>query len=565
MTDALDSLRDEPPRAVAAPFTALGHDRGRFYFSTASGGQVLTFRGSELDRYTTLAQLARPEWWDGHFGDGQGKLDTKLASADLIGRCYVAGIYDPERVRGRGAWLDDGRVVMHLGNRLLVDGVECRTHEIDSEWIYEAASALPVELADPLTTREASRLGKVCEACGWEEPVSMGRILAGWIVVAQVCGAMTWRPHLWVSGEPGTGKTWIMKHVIGPLIGAIALEVDGKTTEPGLRGALGQDARPVLFDEPETQNREDRARVQQVIDMARHASSEDGATVIKGRSGGEGVTTARIKSAFCFSSVNVGITQAADETRTLMLTMRVIGDPDERAAAFAELRRLVDSIVTPAFSGRLLARTLSLVPVIRANAETFSAAIAARTGSRRMGDTLGVLLAGAWSLGSDGLLSLEEASAALDRQAWVGGTVRRQSVAPEYQRAIAFLAQQRIRTGPGGSVELPLGEVIEAAAGRTPENDKSSITASDAARALGRIGVRVSGDGEAVYIANGADLIGRMFEPTQWGGAWRDTLLRAPGAARTTKPIRFPAGFVGHAVTLPVALLIGEEASEAAA
>jgi putative DNA primase/helicase len=89
--------------------------------------------------------------------------------------------------------------------------------------------------------------------------------------------------------------------------------VQSKTTEAGIRGALGSDARPVVLDEAETQNEPDRARMQQVLDLARQGSSEGGSTILKGTREG-GSRHYRIRSCFAFASVNLGLTQAADES-----------------------------------------------------------------------------------------------------------------------------------------------------------------------------------------------------------------------------------------------------------
>jgi hypothetical protein len=39
----------------------------------------------------------------------------------------------------------------------------------------------------------------------WRAPCLAGRLWAGWIACAMVCGALRWRPHVLVAGGPGTG------------------------------------------------------------------------------------------------------------------------------------------------------------------------------------------------------------------------------------------------------------------------------------------------------------------------------------------------------------------------
>ena len=159
-----------------------------------------------------------------------------------------------------------------------------------------------------------------------------------------------------------------------PVLAALALLAQGKTTEAGLRGELRLDARPVVFDEAESQNDADRARMQQVLDLARVASSEDGADIIKGTRDG-GATRYRIRSCFAFASVNLGLSQAADESRAVVLNIAPSPDKGAREDAFERLKRLHAEVLTPDFPARLLARTLKLLPAIRANADVLAAAI----------------------------------------------------------------------------------------------------------------------------------------------------------------------------------------------
>ena len=157
-----------------------------------------------------------------------------------------------------------------------------------------------VDLGKPLSTTEANKLRTLCAAAPWEEPDHMGQLLAGWRVIAPVCGAMPWRPHLWLAGEAGSGKTWVVDNIIKPLIGQVALPVQSKTTEAGIRQTLRCNALPVIFDEAETQNEDDRKRMQLVLDLARQASSEDGAAIVKGSSAGK-ASMYRVRSCFLFS------------------------------------------------------------------------------------------------------------------------------------------------------------------------------------------------------------------------------------------------------------------------
>src|SRR3546814_6554229 len=94
--------------------------------------------------------------------------------------------------------------------------------------------------------------------------------------MAVICVALNWRPHVWLTGRSGSGKSWLLDNVIRPLIGAIAVYCQSNSTEAGIRQTLATDARPVLFDEAESEDAKAQVRIQQVLELAGQSSSETG-------------------------------------------------------------------------------------------------------------------------------------------------------------------------------------------------------------------------------------------------------------------------------------------------
>ena len=82
-------------------------------------------------------------------------------------------MFDPDRIRGRGAWLDDGRVVFHLGDRLIVDE---KVHSVNAppptKYFYEQARHLDGPSSTPMGDDDAVRLRDIAERFKWEMPVS---------------------------------------------------------------------------------------------------------------------------------------------------------------------------------------------------------------------------------------------------------------------------------------------------------------------------------------------------------------------------------------------------------
>lgn len=548
---------DAPPELPSsrAPYTVLGHDRGRFYFGGV-GGQVRDFSARDLGTTMSLCELASLTYWEREFPSKKG-ADTTAIGAALMQAAFAMGIYDPSRLRGRGAWIDDGRTVLHLGDRLYVDGTETLVQDLKTRAIYEHALPLPLPAVDPIGAVQAKKLLDLCMMPSWEKPAYMGRLLAGWCVVAPVCGAMPWRPHLWITGEKASGKSTVLDGILSPIIGAIGLHVQSVTTEAGIRQELGSDARPVIFDEAETQTEADRLRIQSVLNLARQASTEGGAAIVKGAANGR-ATHYRIRSMFAFSSINYGVTQAADESRVVALTLH----PDVGEGAqdrFDAFRIARNALITPDFCAGLFARTMTLIPVIRHNASMFADAIASAGHGRRMGDTIGVLLAGAWSLRSGKLVSPTEADAFLAETDWLRAAVASNASMPEWAQCIGHLMQHRTRVHRSNAAgeDIPVGELLSIVAG-----EFGDVGITDATQALARMGIRLQEAGRggvglrSVLVANTSVEVAQAFSKSIWGASWRKTISRTPGAEATVKPFRF-GSLLARAIALPVSVVLG--------
>ena len=261
--------------------------------------------------------LAPLTYWESHFM-GRSGTDWSAATSDTIQRCHAKGIYNPLHVRGRGAWIeDDDRLVLHTGLKLHVDGVETEIHAFRSRYSYEATWDLGLDLSKPLSNSESLKLLKICRNLLWCKPVSAD-LLAGWIVIAPFCGALDWRPHIWITGPSGTGKSTVVRELVKPLV-AVGESFEGPSTQSGVRQSLKNDARPVLFDEAERTNQQTDARLQDLIDLIMVASSGVG-KIAKGTAGQQAISV-HIRSCFCLLSINPALDRVAVQRRVTQLEL----------------------------------------------------------------------------------------------------------------------------------------------------------------------------------------------------------------------------------------------------
>lgn len=533
------------PAAAEYPFRCLGYNKSHYYYLPAGTRQVAVIK-SEAHGKGTLRELAKKTFWERYYQGEKGPRWDDAAD-DLMRMCERMGIYDTSKMRGRGAWYDDGRSVLHLGDKLLIDGSPVPIGEIQSKFVYEAAPPLEFSNAAALTKTQAHRLREITDILFWERPI-YASYLAGWIAIAPICGAMAHRPHIWITGSAGTGKTHVLDSIIKPILGNFSLPVQSETTSAGVRQALDCDALPILLDEFEGEDLAGQERVQKMLELARQAFSDTSARIVKGSQGGK-AQYYNIRSCFLMSSIGVNIQKQADITRVMILSLAKPYDTEKltKQDHFKELCRLTNEIITPEWSSGFRARSIAMVPIIRKNAETFAAAVAEKIGNRRAGDQIGPLLAGAYSLSSDGLITIEKAREYVQAQDWSDHS----SVATETdeQKCLDTILQSVIRMP---HEELCIAELIEKYKTSLEENakDKTVPIIENYDDVLKRIGIKYEPDDALLYISDSHIGIRKLLHGTSWEKTWGRLLKRIPGAI-PTKNLRI-TGKQYRATALPI-------------
>ena len=522
-----------PPAAAAAdplpgaPFTCLGLDEGSYYYQPGNTGQVIRLSGSGHTA-NGLLRLAPVAYWETLFPAKTGANWT-AATSMLFEQQARVGIFSPDRIRGRGAWWDDGRAVLHLGDRLIVDGTE---HSImkppPSKFNYQrlAAIDLPAQL-EPLTDHQGCEILDIASRFLWEVPAS-GLLIAGWAALAPICGSLSWRPHVWLTASAGSGKSALLNRFLGTLLDGLALWPEGSTSEASIRQELRADALPVIMDEAESNEQADRKRIQDILALARVASSSGRGFV--GRGGADGAAQRFvIRSMFLLCSISTALKQGADASRFAQLTLRNPSflPQEQRQAHWTDLDRDLSAIITPDLGHQMALRSVALIPIIRDSVAVFRRAAANRFDSQRQGDQYGTLLAGAWSLMNGRVATEVDAYGLIDANDW--SQYREAAELPDEERCLQRILQHQLRVeGDRGSGYMrTVWELVELARGTATSME---IGASAAEAHLGRIGIKA--DGERVVISNTAQALRRILDGTSWTDSWPTVLSRLPGAQR---------------------------------
>ena len=543
---------DAPARTAAAPtapptapYRVLGWcaDRQRIYYQHRQTGQIAAIKPAA--NANPLLQLAPIEWWETLYPSKAG-INWAAGCSEVIEQANHAGVFAPDRVRGRGLWMEGDRVIWHLGDRLEVDGRMVELIEHSSTNHYPRLPALNINPAvEQLSDAAGEAIRTVVAAMGWSSPLDPIHLL-GWVVLANVGGALEKRPVLQITSRFASGKTTTRERVLEPLLATLAIS-RSNSTEAGIRQLLRADTLPVLIDESEG---EDHGRREGHLKLAR--LSFDGSPTDRGTTHGQALSYA-IRSAVAMVGINTEIRNPAERSRTVVVGRQHL--PQEEWAA---VDRRLQEVVTTAAGAQLLRRAVSHLPTLRANVVTFRRAVEAHLSggaAARAGDTYGALLAGAHLLTSTATLSDQEALNWLDAIGWSAGAALGESAGTaedgnaEGRQCLAHLLSHeepwRTDTGTG---RLSVRELIELA--RTPSGAND---AEQARKALGRRGIRATDCG--LEVVSNAEPLDPIFQRTKWSnGSHRARLLDLEGAY-SVGMARFPALGAKRALKLPWELL----------
>jgi hypothetical protein len=332
------------------PVTPLGFMKQKFYFLDFAG-QLIEL-GSEFRKGELMALFGTRMGWlekkwpqykkvgDRKTGetDDAGKPVTvpifeedgfsqKLAQQGLIMACSKADIFDPRnKVRGRGAHRGrGGELILHCGNELLVGGRKgTRGQPIKSQWyrsgpyggyIYPTAEALPHPDDRPAEVNIGMEVLRLLESWRWKRGAIDAYLMLCWLVAANLGGALKIRPHGWIVGPTGAGKS-TLQDLIEALMRGWGLRTEDASAA-GVRQTLDQDTLAVMFDEIEAEENNHDV-VMQIVRLARLAYS--GASAVRG-SVDHQARQFVARSCFLFSSIHHHELPAQDRNRIAILSL----------------------------------------------------------------------------------------------------------------------------------------------------------------------------------------------------------------------------------------------------
>lgn len=514
-------------------YIPLGTAEDGYVFLSKSEGYVLRFPAVGLTELN-IYRLCPESKWEGLGYFNKNGLSWKRVAKHLIDECRAIGPYDENRLRGRGVYMDEGRVVFHAGDRLFVDGVETEFSAFESDFLYPRRPPIRgFDLKNPLPVEESAKLAQVIGKCSWARPRD-GVLYLGGIWLSYMPGVLDWRPHLFNEAESGSGKSYLLINVQQPLLRSFChFFLAPSSTEAGIRQALSIDSLGVILDEFDAEGHRAREDRQTVVGLARQSSSDTGGAAVKGTIDGH-ARVFRLRSNFIFHGTANGILMKSDASRITVVELLKTNDSFLNTT-FKEIKAgLRATTKNPDWCARFAGRALSLVRQTLAAIEVFVDAVGNVVRDSRASDQLGALLAGAWMVENDVPPTAAEAAGIV--AALEFGDLAPSENDTDHSGCLNTLLAYCVHCDEGTRQES-IGELLRRAMSGPDEATPETILSAQ--RVLIRYGIKTHGLGDHFLVAHRHIMLAKAFAGTPYADKWAIHLKRITGAKPTETPVRF--------------------------
>lgn len=554
------------------PFECFGMRGTTAYFRVRSLS-VMSYELGKIKR-GDLESLAPFHFWFTYFPSTmtEGAVSWDTAMSSLRDWAFSCGSYDIKRVRGMGFWHDGADSVMNVGSGLVVNGSPMAFIDYKTKYIYETVDSLsqddmvydpsipPLQAKSEIDAPGSGKIIDLCKSLPWNDPLS-AYFFAGWLSLAPICGILPWRPHVWLTGPAGCGKSTVLVDIIKPLMGAgLFVGVQSNTTLPAISEMCANNAVPVIYDEAESKNQVGRDRMERIIEQMRSSSTESADPIAKGVPGGGGFRMMKPRQMYFNASTASCASQSADLRRITKLELYkrdMAGNEKHYRGEGGTLDLIRITTADPNFCRAFRNRVYLLSRVTLENIKIFRSVVAKHLHDQAEGDQKGTLLAGAWSLRSSRIATVEEVTKWVESIKWDGYSSV-ESDKDEYACLNLLLATPfRVDDSDGRPHSSSVGEMLNKMLdGFAPSPSDTGVCA------LGRAGVRIADDRQSFYVASASThpFLRAAFRSTPFDEQWHDQFLRIPGASKRSQIRIGPT--VGRAVQIPVDVLTRGQPSE---
>jgi len=532
--DGLDEVRRQLTVVEAKPpneiiFLGISNSKNYHYYTTRKK-QVITLAPSAHTQLGLAEVMTRDEFllddkYCSFNEEGLARVDYNKIAEVFMATNQQVGVYNPSRSQGAGVWKEGDKIVLNMGSKIYVDGEVKDFSDIKTDNIFINSRTLAKPSSKPATVEQMTALANLIGLLSFKNKNIDARLFLGWLFVAPLCGALPWRPHLWLTGATGSGKSTIFNKIAASLLAGLCRLFQGaQTTEAGIRQKCQADALPILIDELETDDKISGERVRKVIDLIRISSSDSEAKVVKGSAGGNAVDyDTRFMAMVC--SIRTSLEKTQDRNRFVVLELDPVNNADNYLGSDG-IQATIPKILTAEFRAAFFARSIKQYDVVLKNIETFYPLLSEHTKNARLADQYSVLMAGYFAALQDEPVDKTDAMAFIKLDTFGVEKEAEELKSNESEDCVNLLLDSKLKHGHD---DYSVSRLIQACRDWEPEKKQQAFDAkinrNPFQDTLMTHGIKVEPDGFiAVHTAHPE--IKKIYRESKWCGSLRPTLMR---------------------------------------
>lgn len=556
--DGSDPPPVEPSGLESCPVKPLGKRGLTFWYFTPDGELVGLPAAQHNRRGLTGLFAGDMAWCKTYFPsyDSSGKKKPGSWSEDalatwLMSECRKVGLFDHAApVRWCGVWkTSKNRLIVHCGD-VLIDGAskqEIPAGECVDGVLYPSAPPIARPANVEAGTEVGERLLEGYKAWNFRDPLAH-ELMVGFVGSAFLGGAPSWRSHILVRAEHGSGKTWLAEATAAAL-GSAAHPMHNNYTEAGLRQALSGEARTLVLDEAESTDRD--SGVCKVIELLRHMSSGAGSRAVRGSAIGKSQGF-QVTGCAYLSAIIPPPLDPQDRSRITLIDLGRLktGEEGSKSREKAETFMQWATKVSPELRARAIARW----PLFQDCFSAYRNAFLDAQFTQRQADQFGTLLAGRDILLQDTAPDMDSAAAEVERfEHWLE-RLHEEEESGEGEQCLTHLYTSTIDAWRGGERRAISEVILKAMNIEKGHQDR---------RLLATIGMRLIDYKNPhqcwLCVANRHVELKRIFADTRWAnGGWVAALRYCHNAKAWPVPLRFSGARI-RATGIPAGSLPKEE------
>lgn len=493
------------------PFLFLGHDEKtkEFFFFHKESKSIYSIEGENITQ-GKLIYLCDLSFWE-KYKTQNGNINLKLTTNFIARESFKSGKYIKDRVRGTGVWLENNQLVINGLEKIWKDGKESKFGKI-GQHIYISENSPFLELTEPVSLEKSQKLFSLLQKLSWKNSTSADYLL-GWVMLAPLAGALSvWRPHLWVTGGKGSGKSEVKKEIIMPLMNIFKSDNLG-TSEAGIRQGRQMSAIPLIYDEAEVTDYKTKQLVNSVIKTICLASDSD-SKVSKGSAEHKEHT---FYINFCACLFSIGVSLEEPQYRSRFTILELVEDKSNGYSEKGGTKEQIKNLLSGNFRNEFFSASISQFENYLSNFDIFYERLKDKYSSR-FAQQIGSLLAASFTMQFFKIGTLKEVENFLSLKDLIEESNDNSS--KNEQECLEYLFSKKIvETGQSYTI----GELIEDVQSVSDVSEREKKE-----KLLMHHGIKYLKNEDTLAISNTGSELKNLFRGTQWETGWSRSLSRLP-------------------------------------